>query len=59
MAEVGRFIARLILKDEDPSVVKNEIALFLEDYPLSNLHFSLDHHYYTPAGIRLLDEVTA
>lgn len=59
MAEIARFITRLVLKGENPSEVRNEIALFLEDYPLGTLHFSLDHHYYTPAGMRLLDEVTA
>lgn len=59
MAEIGRWIARLILKKEAPSAIRNEISLFLEDFPISNLHYSLDHHFYTPNGIRLIDEVGA
>lgn len=59
MTEVARLLARLILKNENPSVVRNEIAIFLEDYPIGALHYSLDGHYYTPAGMRLMQEVGA
>lgn len=59
MTEVARLLSRLILKNEEPLSVRNEIALFLEDYPIETLHYSLDRHYYTPSGIRLIEEVTA
>lgn len=59
MAEIARFLARLILKNESPTDIRVEIAAFLEDYPISTLHYSLDAHYYTPSGIKLLKEVMA
>lgn len=59
MAEVARFLVRLILKNESPTAIRNEIASFLESYPINTLHYSLDAHYYTPSGIKLMEEVTA
>jgi len=59
MAEVARFLVRLILKNESPTAIRDEIASFLESYPINTLHYSLDAHYYTPSGIKLMEEVIA
>ena len=57
MAEIARLIVRLVLKKDSPATIRGEIALLLEGYPIETLQYSLDGHYYTPVGMRLMEEV--
>ncbi|MGW5180262.1 hypothetical protein ACWERY_38810 [Streptomyces sp. NPDC004082] len=57
MREVGRLVARVVLRRAEPAAVRAEVADLLQHFGLDRLAYSFDEYVDSPAAARLLGEV--
>jgi len=57
MSEVARFLSRALLRHDQPSKLRDEVAHFLNQFPLFPLHFSLDAFLDEPFARGLIKEI--